>query len=113
MACSWGAYGTVNSAERFTVHVRSELESRITRKKARKTRHQRDIKDRNSLKDSARWIGIIAETDPKAHLFAVLPEPGQVEWWFAPKSASPFLMEWPLAEQPREAFLAHGASLLP
>ncbi len=106
MACSWEAYGTVNSAQRFTVHVRGELESRITRTKARKARRQHDIKDRNSLKNSARWIGIIAETDPKAHLFAVLPEPGQVEWWFAPKSASPFLMEWPLAERLREVFLS-------
>jgi hypothetical protein len=84
--------------------VEVERESMSAWTQAHKARRQRDIKDGNSLKDSARWIGIIAETDPKAHLFAVLPEPGQVEWWFAPKSASPFLMEWPFLKRLRKAF---------
>lgn len=104
MACSWEAYGIVDSAGRFAVHVEVERESMSAWTQAHKARRQRDIKDGNSLKDSARWIGIIAETDPKAHLFAVLPEPGQVEWWFAPKSASPFLMEWPFLKRLRKAF---------
>lgn len=110
MACSWEAYGIIDSAGRFSVHVQVERESMSAWTQAHKARRQRDIKDGNSLKDSARWIGIIAETDPKAHLFAVLPEPGQVEWWFAPKSASPFLMEWPFLKRLSKAFSAGDTS---
>ncbi len=113
MACCWEAHGIVDSAGRFEVHLQGKSETGTGSAKACKSRRQRDMKDKDNIKNSARWIGIIIESDPKAHLFAVLPEPGQAEWWFAPKRASPFLLEWPLTPQVREAFLTRGASGLP
>ena len=100
-ACFWTAHGKTDSIGRFRVHVRGSpvQEGRRT--------------NRDSIRNAARWIGITIDSEPKAHLFAVLPEHAPLEWWFAPKPASPFLLEWPLAPQLREAFLSQGASSLP
>ncbi len=100
-ACFWTAHGKTDSIGRFRVHVRGSpvQEGRRT--------------NRDSIKNAARWIGITIDSEPKAHLFAVLPEHAPLEWWFAPKPASPFLLEWPLAPKLREAFLSQEVSSLP
>ena len=112
-ACSWTAYGKTDSIGRFAIHVLGSPIAEKGRVEARKAGTKRSIKDKDRIKNSARWIGITIDSEPKSHLFAVLPEHAPVEWWFAPTPASPFLLEWPLALQLREAFLSQGASSLP
>ncbi len=112
-ACSWTAYGKTDSTGRFTIHVLGAPIQEEGHVAARKAGTKHSIKDRDRIKNSARWIGITIDTEPKSHLFAVLPEHAPLEWWFAPKPASPFLLEWPLASQLRESLLSQETSSLP
>ena len=96
-ACLWESWGTIDSAGRFTVSVKSKHKDIPAQKKTSRTRYQITTKDRDTLKNSARWIGIVIKSEPEAYLFAILPEPGEIEWWFAPESISPYVINRSLA----------------
>lgn len=113
MACCWKGHAVVDSAGRFMIRIQDEREDEKTQANERRARRQDDVKKRYTIKNSARWIGIVVESDPVTHLFAILPEPAQVEWWFAPKSPSPAHLEWPYLRQARKAFIVQRASELP